>query len=59
MKKYLVHVAIHPPFQLMYETSVQSNIKPKKFNEGVIKIGDQYFNSVNVSEYMLEENSTI
>ena len=59
MKKYLVHVAIHPPFQLMYGTSVQSDIKPKKVNEGVIKIGDQYFNSANVSEYVLEENNTI
>ena len=59
MKKYLVHVVIHPPFQLKYGTDVQSDIKPKKVNEGVIKIGNQYFNSANLSEYVLEENSTI
>ena len=50
---------IHPPFQLMYGTSIQSDAKPKKVNEGVLKIGDQNFNSVNVSEYVIEENITI
>ena len=56
MKKYTVHVTIYPPFQLVYVTSVQSNTKPKKVNEGVIKIADQYFNSPLVSEYVLQEN---
>jgi len=54
MKKYTVHVTIYPPFQLMYVKSVQSDAKPKKVIEGVIKIGDQYFNSAIVTEYVLE-----
>lgn len=56
MKKYTVHVAIQPPFQTKYETSVQSDTAPKKVNEGVIKIGEMYFNSINVCEYVLVEN---
>ncbi|MEK3981178.1 hypothetical protein MKY37_19405 [Psychrobacillus sp. FSL K6-2836] len=40
MKKYSVYLSIHPPFQLMYGTSLQSDVKPKKINEAVLKIGD-------------------
>lgn len=57
MKKYTVQVAIQPPFQTKYETRVQSDAAPKKVNEGVIKIGDEYFNSINVCEYVLVENA--
>lgn len=56
MKKYTVHVAIQQPFQTKYETSVQSDMAPIKVSEGVIKIGEVYFNSINVCEYVLVEN---
>jgi len=48
---------IYPPFQLMSVTSVQSDMKPKKINEGVLKIGKQYINTAIVCKYVKEENS--
>lgn len=56
MKKYTVKVVIQPPIKTQYETSVQSDTTPKTVNEGVMKIGEVYFNSINVCEYVLVEN---
>lgn len=56
MKKYDVHLLISSQGSYSFWQGLESNSKPRMINEGVINIGDVYFNAVNVEELIIIEN---
>lgn len=56
MKKYNIQLLINPQMTFSYWKGVESDEAPKKINDGVIQIGEVYFNAINVEEMIITEN---
>ncbi|MGB2871630.1 hypothetical protein [Psychrobacillus psychrotolerans] len=56
MKKYNIQLLINSPITFSYWKGVESDQAPKKINEGVIQIGEVYYNAINVEQMIIMEN---
>ena len=56
MKKYNIQLLINPQMTFSYWKGVESDKAPIKINDGVIKIGEVYYNAINVEEMIITEN---
>ncbi|WP_419957193.1 hypothetical protein [Psychrobacillus psychrotolerans] len=56
MKKYNIQLLINSPTTFSYWKGVESDKAPKKINDGVIQIGEVYYNAINVKEIIVIEN---
>ena len=56
MEKYNIHLLINSQKELSYWKCVESATAPKKINDGVIQIGEVYYNAINVEEIIVIEN---
>jgi len=56
MKKYDIQLLINPMWRYSHWKGFESDSAPKKENEGVLKIGDVYYNSINIDQLIVVEN---
>ena len=56
MKKYNIQLLINSPMTFSYWKGVESDKASKKINDGVIQIGEAYYNAMNVEEMIITEN---
>ena len=56
MKKYNIQLLINSPTTFSYWKGLESDKAPKKINDGVIQIGEVYYNAINVEEIIVIEN---
>ena len=56
MKKYDIQLLINSHSNYLYWRGLESDKSPKMINEGVIKIGEVYFNAINIEEVIIVEN---
>jgi len=56
MKKYNIQLLINPQTTFSYWKGVESDKPPKKINDGVIQIGEVYYNAINIEEMIITEN---
>lgn len=56
MKKYDIQLLINPQLTKPYWKGLKSDSTPKLLNDGVMQIGDRYFNAINVDELIIVEN---
>lgn len=56
MKKYNIQLLINSQMTLSYWKGVESDFAPKKINDGVIQIGEEYYNAITIEEMIITEN---
>lgn len=56
MKKYNIQLLINPQMTFSYWEGVESDKAPIKINDGIIQIGNVYYNAINVEEMIITEN---
>jgi len=47
---------INSPLTFSYWKGAESDDAPKKLNDGVIQVGEVYYNAINVEEMIIIEN---
>lgn len=56
MKKYNIQLLINSQMMFSYWEGIESDKAPIKINDGVIQIGEIYYNAINVEEMIISEN---
>ena len=56
MMKYDIQLLINPQLTQSYWKALKSTSEPKLINDGVMQIGNRYFNAINIDELIIVGN---
>lgn len=54
--KYDIQLLINPQLTQSYWKALKSTSEPKLINDGVMQIGNRYFNAINIDELIIVGN---